>query len=88
MTRDEKGRFVKGKSGNPAGRKPRATVQCLHMVGHGCPDLLVGWHGENILMEVKMTSGDMTPDELKWHAAWQGEVNVVRSIQDALECLR
>lgn len=69
-------------------RRIGATVQCLHMVGHGCPDLLVGWHGENILMEVKMTGGDMTPDELKWHAAWQGEVNVVRSIQDALECLR
>jgi len=30
----------------------------------------------------------MTPDELKWHAAWQGEVNIVRSISDALECLR
>ena len=27
MTRDERGRFVKGKSGNPAGRKPRATEQ-------------------------------------------------------------
>ena len=46
-------------------RRIGATVQCLHMVGHGCPDLLVGWHGENILMEVKMTSGDMTPDELE-----------------------
>jgi hypothetical protein len=69
-------------------RRIGATVQCLHQVGHGCPDLLVGWHGENILLEVKMPGGDMTPDELKLHDDWQGEVNIVRSISDALECLR
>lgn len=27
MTRDEKGRFIKGKSGNPNGRPPKATEQ-------------------------------------------------------------
>ena len=49
-------------------RRIGATVQCLHQVGHGCPDLLVGWHGENILLEVKMPGGDMTPDEYSPHA--------------------
>jgi hypothetical protein len=30
-----------------------ATVQLLHAVGEGCPDLLVGYRGGNYLLEVK-----------------------------------
>jgi len=38
-----------------------ATVQPLHAVGGGCPDLLVGLRGRNILMEVK--DGARPPSE-------------------------
>jgi hypothetical protein len=38
-------------------------VICLHTVGRGCPDILVGWHGLNYLFEVKQPGGNLTPDE-------------------------
>ena len=33
-----------------------ATVQHLHMVGKGCPDILVGFRGNNWLFEIKTLS--------------------------------
>lgn len=73
-------------------RKIGATVQSLATVGNGCPDLLVGFQGINYLMEVK--DGDkvpsaqkLTPDQIKWHIEWCGEVYIVRSVEDAFEVL-
>lgn len=45
-----------------------ATVQLIHTVGKGCPDLLVGFGGINLLLEVKDGSKPpskrkLTPDE-------------------------
>lgn len=64
-----------------------ASVQCLHTIGRGCPDLLVGWQGKNILMEVKDGKADLTPDEQKWRAGWRGQFFIVRSVEDALYIL-
>ena len=63
-----------------------ATVQLLHTVGAGCPDLLVGFRGVNYLLEVK-TPGrqQMTIWEQNWHEAWRGAVVVVSTIDEALE---
>ena len=73
-------------------RKAGATVQPLHTVGQGCPDLLVGHHGRNILMEVKDGSKppsgrSLTDDQVKWVNAWRGQWVLVNSIEDALGCL-
>lgn len=69
-----------------------ASVQSLAMVGRGVPDLLVGWRGSNLLLEVK--DGDkprsarrLTPDETTWHESWRGQVATVASIDEALEVL-
>lgn len=58
-------------------RAAGATVQSLAAVGKGVPDLLVGYKGKTLLMEVK--DGNKTPsqrrltdDQLKWHGAWMG----------------
>lgn len=69
-----------------------ASVQHLHMVGHGCPDILVGYRGCNILMEIKDGSKipsrrKLTPDEVKWHAAWCGKVFIVETVEQALSIL-
>ena len=61
-----------------------ATVQHLHAVGKGCPDIVVGFKGKNLLLEIK--DGDkkvLTPDQANWHRLWKGQVNVVTSIDDA-----
>jgi hypothetical protein len=69
-------------------RKSGASVQLLHAVGQGCPDLLIGYHGMNYLLEIKdgdkpPSSRKLTADQVKWHDAWRGSVTVIKSIDDA-----
>ena len=72
-------------------RKVGCTVQSLAAVGKGCPDLLVGRHGRNWLMEVKdgeskdKRSVLLTPDEMQWFADWDGQVIKVCSVEEALK---
>lgn len=73
-------------------RKAGATVQHLHTVGQGCPDILVGFRGENILMEIKdgekpPSKQKLTDDEADWHTLWRGKVYIVRSSEEALEVM-
>jgi hypothetical protein len=70
-----------------------ASVQSLAAVGHGVPDLLVGYQGKNILIEIK--DGNKTPskrkltdDQVKWHESWNGgAVAVVDSVDAAWAAL-
>lgn len=69
-----------------------ASVQVLSMVGHGCPDIICGYRGQNYLIEIKDGSKQpshrkLTADEQEWHAAWKGQVIVVESIEDILRLL-
>lgn len=69
-------------------RKAGASVQPIHVVGQGVPDLLVGWHGKTYLFEVKAKGGKLTKDELTWLANWRGQAVTVHSVDEALEVLR
>ena len=69
-------------------RQAGATVEPLHTVGKGCPDLLVGFRGANYLLEVK--DGQASPSrrqlnetQVDWHATWRGRVCKVDSIKQA-----
>lgn len=73
-------------------RKMGATVQPLHSVGQGCPDILVGWKSLNLLLEIK--DGDkppshrkLTTDQMIWHRDWRGSVYVVESVGQAVALL-
>jgi hypothetical protein len=73
-------------------RAAGASVQPLHFVGSGCPDVLVGIRGKNLLMEIKdgakvLSRRKLTADEIKWHAAWRGQKAVVESVEQALAVL-
>jgi hypothetical protein len=73
-------------------RKIGATVQPLHTVGKGCPDLLVGWRGINTLIEVKdgkkpPSARTLTPDQVEWHGGWKGRVAVAKSVDEALAAI-
>ena len=59
------------------------TVQHLHAVGAGCPDLLVGCRGVNLLFEVKSENGQLNAGQIVWHNYWQGSVQVVRTSEQA-----
>lgn len=70
-------------------RRCGATVQSLASIGHGCPDLLVGYREINYLMEIKdgnkaASRRQLTDDELCWLSDWRGQAFVVESIDDAL----
>jgi len=62
--------------------------------GDGLPDLLVGYRGWTILMEVKdgskpPSAQKLTPAELKFFDEWTGgKLVTVNSVQAALEALR
>lgn len=73
-------------------RKVGASVQPLHTVGGGCPDLLVGYQGENHVLEVKdgakrPSDRRLTPQQVEWHAGWRGPVHVVTSVDEALAAI-
>lgn len=69
-----------------------ASVQPLHMVGDGCPDLLVGYRGVNLLLEVKdgeksASRRALTPEQVRWHGEWWGQKAVVCSLDEALQAI-
>jgi Holliday junction resolvase len=74
-------------------RKAGATVQPIHTIGHGCPDLLAGYHGKTYLIEVKdgnkpPSAQKLTPDEKEWIDAWRGgDVYVISDITSAIAAL-
>ena len=74
-------------------RDAGAVVQSLAAVGHGVPDLLVGFRGQTILIEVKdakqpPSKRRLTEDQIRWHGAWcGGPVAVVDGIEAALRVL-
>jgi hypothetical protein len=73
-------------------RAAGASVTILAGVGCGCPDLLVGFRGNTILVECKNPGGrgrnSLTPAEIEWFKAWKGEpAAVVNSPEEALSTL-
>ena len=70
-------------------KRAGATVQHLHTVGQGCPDLLIGYRGKNYLLECKPNIGSpsarkLRPNQTEWHAGWKGTVAVVETPEAAL----
>lgn len=62
------------------------SVEVLSQTGNGCPDLIVGFHEINLLVELK--NGDKPPSQQKltqaqtdWHAAWGGTAIVANSAE-------
>jgi hypothetical protein len=73
-------------------RRVGASVQPIHTLGKGVPDLLVGYRGQNFILEVKdgaksASRQKLTPDEAQWHAMWRGQVLIVCSTSEALAAI-
>lgn len=59
-------------------------------MGSGCPDLLIGFGGNNYLVEIKNMDGRgmrFTPAEREFMDAWKGKIYMVTNIPQALELL-
>ena len=70
-------------------RRAGCTVTSLSSLGNGVPDILVGRHGVNYLLEIKDGSKPpsrqrLTDMEAQWLEAWRGSASVVNSVEAAL----
>jgi len=66
------------------------SVQSLASVGLGCPDLIVGRRGVNLLLEIKDGSKPpsacrLTKMEQAFIKRWKGRVFVVHSAEEAIQ---
>lgn len=68
-------------------RQLGASVQLLHAVGGGVPDLLIGFRGRNYLLEVKTVKGKLNPLQTEWHTKWKGQTRIVRTPEEAIQFL-
>jgi len=69
------------------------SVLDLSGVGHGCPDICVGYAGLNWLMEIKdggkpPSARKLTGPEQAFFDLWKGNVNVVCDLDQALELIK
>ena len=73
-----------------------ARVVSLAGNGKGIPDLLVGWRGVNVLMEVKRPNYRVTrgknekqtrQDQEAWALKWTGQYTIVTSADEAIAYL-
>ena len=73
-------------------RRVGASVQSLAAIGKGCPDLLVAYRWNTVVMEVKdgakpPSAQKLTEDEQEWHARWKDVVYIVRNVDEALKAI-
>ena len=58
-----------------------------HLSSKGIPDLLVSFKNKLFLMEVKKKNGKLTPEQVKFHENWKGEIHIVRTVDEAIVIL-
>lgn len=73
-------------------RRLGVSVQHLHTIGHGCPDLLLGLRGKNYLVELKddkkpPSQKVLTPDEQEFFNEWRGQVNKCETLDEILKVI-
>jgi hypothetical protein len=71
-------------------KKIGASVLLLHTVGQGCPDVLVGFRGRNVLLEIKdggkiASAQKLTDAQQLFVASWRGQHAVVNSVAAAVQ---
>lgn len=67
-------------------RKCGISVHSTASIGKGFPDLVAANStGKVWLIEVKGEKGKLTPEQIEFIAGWQGDVHIVRTVDDALQ---
>lgn len=74
-------------------RAAGVSVLCLHQLGRGCPDLLLGTRHGNLLLELKdgskpPSARKLTPDEERFFETWRGPRAVATSLAEVFEVLQ
>lgn len=74
-------------------RQIGCSVHELHQAGDGISDLLVGYRGRNVLIEVKdgnkpVSARNLTPAQLIFRAEWRGQYDVAETVDQAIGIVR
>lgn len=69
------------------------SVQHIHTIGKGCPDILIGYRGLNLLAEIKdgslaPSAKKLTLDEQGWHDKWLGQICIIDSSLSAIALIK
>ena len=67
-----------------------ASVLNLSTVGRGCPDLLIGYRGKSVLVEIKSGSkATFTEPQVKFMQEWRGgTVSRIDSVDAAIRLIK
>ena len=67
-----------------------ASVLNLSTVGRGCPDLLIGYRGKSVLVEIKRDSkATFTEPQVKFMQEWRGgAVSRIDSVDAAIRLIK
>lgn len=57
----------------------KCGASVIQLDNEGVPDLLLGFRGQNILIEVKTEKGKLTPAQEIFFRTWKGTAVVIRS---------
>lgn len=73
-------------------RRLGISVQHLHTIGQGCPDLLLGFRNQNYLIELKdgkkkPSAKKLTPDEQEFFDGWRGQVTKCENLEQILKVI-
>lgn len=64
------------------------AIGCDVIVMHTPCDLLVGYRGRNLLLEVKRPKGGkVTKAQAKWNAGWRGQRATVKTAEEAVQAV-
>jgi len=65
-------------------RKLGYSVTIMSQLGNGIPDILVGYHGITLPVEIKMPGEELTPDEMEWFVNWHGSGIVATTTKEIM----
>jgi Holliday junction resolvase len=73
-------------------RQMGCSVAPTHNAGKGFPDLVVGFQGVNFMVEIKdgnkpPSAQKLTPDQIKFHDEWRGQICIVNCVDDCVDLL-
>lgn len=63
-------------------KKAGVSVMDCSSVGRGCPDLVIGYNGQNYLVEIKTIKGKLNELQINFFTTWQGQAIVIRDVKD------
>lgn len=71
---------------------PNLSVFSTHEVGKGFPDIVIGYKGINYLIEIKdgkkpPSARKLTPDEVKFHQDWNGQIDTIKNFEELLQII-